>query len=107
MKAAEENEKEEKVLAELDELKRTGGWHKIRIKILKQYASEVSREVAIEFLNWILDTNEPRLIGKVKGLYEHIGITPTEALIDEFNKWKSKQEDKPGDSDGQIFSPRI
>ena len=38
------NEKEEKVLAELDELKHTGGWHKIRIEVLKKYAAEVSRE---------------------------------------------------------------
>ena len=44
MKTEELNEKEEKVLAELDELKHTGGWHKIRIEVLKQYANEVSRD---------------------------------------------------------------
>ena len=43
-KAEEWDEKEEKVLAELDELKHIGGWHKYRIAILKEYASEERKE---------------------------------------------------------------
>jgi len=56
---ADWNEKEEKVLAELDELKYTGGWHKIRIEVLKKYAAEVSRERINDA--WLRGFNEGRL----------------------------------------------
>jgi len=58
MKPAELHEKEEKVLAELDELKHTGGWHKIRIEVLKSYAREVAEEAYhAGFVNKTPDTN--------------------------------------------------
>ena len=56
------------------------------IKAGKQYADAASRKRAVDFLDWILNTNEPRLIGKVGGLCKHIDITPIDALYDDFNQ---------------------
>ena len=58
---ADWNEKEEKVLAELDELKYTGGWHKIRIEVLKKYAAEVSRETIEECKKTLLKQLHPMI----------------------------------------------
>ena len=60
----------------------------VAISKLEQFINEVSREVAIKFTSNYLQVEK-------------------ELIEPDFNKWKSKQEDKPGDSDGQTFSPRI
>ena len=75
-KAEELNKKEEKVLIELDELKHIGGWHKNRIAILKEYATEVSRGFA-KYLDKINKNVSTYPYGSFEGLY---------------NEWKSNQE---------------
>ena len=68
---ADWNEKEEKVLAELDELKYTGGWHKIRIEVLKKYAAEVSRDECIKYLEFVVDYCDEIIYGdQAESYYE-------------------------------------
>ena len=68
-------------------------WSKEMAEELEQYASEVSREQTVKFINYLIDSD--------------ISIDLSTNTLELFDKWKPNQEDKPGNGDGQTFSPRI